>query len=246
MSELVACLLVVDRATPLYTINVLCRLTRYTAREARPYMRRREIIYAVYKQRLARALIARMHMFATKYDGKESYRYIPRAESVGLHLTSWNIPAGCDHRAFSDVTIVARARIYMRGYSPACSWLTVDCIKVACVRMVETEHNGVYKYRMRLPTRDNPICTCCIDINRIGIIIEQNHHGLVPSYDLKNIILYIKIKFKTNVVLRRHESVHTSNLFTRTFCIDTAIMDANPDAYMTWVSYPRTEKSYRG
>ena len=134
----------------------------------------------------------------------------------------------------------------MRECTPRCSWLTIDGRRFACVQMTEVIRGSIYKYRMRLPTRVNPICSCCINVNRIGIIIEQDHYGLIPAIDMKNAVKYIKIKFKTNATIRKHESVSTINFHARTFIVDAEHRDNNLSDYLGWSNRDSVIRSHRG
>ncbi len=237
--ELVACICIYERNVPMHKINAFARLNKYMARETRRWMRRYAIVHAVYQCRLARVLVARMHRFAVPYENKYTQRiniqlYDGYKSYDAIPLTAK--PHRFVSCAFSDITIVASERIYLPGCSPTDSWLTINRKLYARVTMQEIRRNtpeGVqYKYRMRLPTRHNPICMCCVGISRIGFVLEKNYLDVVPVQQLQKIITCVKIKFKVSSEPRQHESVALNNLFTRTFALDTQI--CKDDAVAAW------------
>lgn len=229
--ELIACICIIERNIPMHVINALHRLTKYTVAESRYRMRVYKIRYAVYQCRFAHAIQSRIHRFAVSYNSKYSITYQP-APSTCMWVNQcvgWSLPSTAA-AAFRDVTIFSTERIYMPGATPTCSWLTIDGVGVACVRMIEiactTNPTSTYKYRMRLPTRYNPLCECCVGVNRIGIILESGHIGLRPAYELKKIIVCIKIKFYASSENQYHSnnvSYPIKDLFTRTISTDVKL-----------------------
>lgn len=215
--ELIACICIANTAS-MHAKNKLHRLTRYTVRETRVHMRRFKIIYSAFMPRINDALIKqRIHRHAIKYDNKGTSKW----SKFHLYDCDFNLPNIQPFRgmtSFRDITIVASESIYLPEAQPSRSWLAQNGNIIAYTRMTCVVKNGKYRYRMKLPTRFNPICLCCISLCSLTVRLEENHKGLRPNHELKNVIDQLRVKMLYRGDIVPHECKLSYDLVSQTVC----------------------------
>ena len=161
--ELIAIICVRTAGVSMHKKNVFCRISKYTAAETNHDMARYASIRAAYINKLALAIIEqRLFYGIIKYTNKCYYTFVPN-----IHNGSFTLRHEPDHKlyrliALSDIVIVTTEQIYMNKVtSQHSAWFGNGSTKLACVGLSCKYVNGKYYYKMRLPTRHNPICYCC-------------------------------------------------------------------------------------